>query len=108
MNSVWNAGQHLLANATYLLVPLWLSADVEQRELHTAQDAAVCQAYLLPSPSSRSMSAIIVGYALVARVLVVLDQQVQLGVFLDRHAQIVQRLDGGVARHKVVGARAEG
>ena len=47
------------------------------------------------------------GYALVARVLVVLDQQVQLGVFLDRYAYIVQRLYGGVARHKVVGARAE-
>ncbi len=44
----------------------------------------------------------IVGMGLVG------DQQVQLGVLLDLHAQLIQTLDGGVAGEEVLGTRAEG
>ncbi len=47
------------------------------------------------------------GDALVARMLVVLNQQVQLGILLNLNAQIVQRLYGSIARDKVVGTRTE-
>ena len=42
------------------------------------------------------------------RVLLVGDQQVQLGVFLNLHAQVVQALDGGVAGEEVLGPGAKG
>ena len=42
------------------------------------------------------------------RVLLVGDQQIQLGVFLNLHAQVVQALDGGVAGEEVLGPGAKG
>ena len=48
------------------------------------------------------------GDALIARVGLVAHQQVQLGVFLDLHAQLIQALDGGVAGEEVLGTGAEG
>ena len=44
----------------------------------------------------------------VACVLLVAHQQIQLGVLLDLHADLVQALDGGVAGEKVLGTGAEG
>ena len=42
------------------------------------------------------------------RVLLVGDQQVQLGVLFNLHAQVVQALDGGVAGEEVLGPGAKG
>ena len=47
------------------------------------------------------------GDAGVVRVLVEGFKEIQLGVFLDLHAQVVQLLDGRVAGQEVQGARAE-
>ena len=49
-----------------------------------------------------------IGDAGVAGVLLVGDQQVQLGVFLNLHTQLVQAVDGGVAGEEVLGPGAEG
>ena len=48
------------------------------------------------------------GDARVARVCLVGDEQVEFGVFLDLHAELIQALDGRVAGEEVLRARAEG
>jgi len=48
------------------------------------------------------------GDARVARVCLVGDEQVQLGVLFDLHAELIQALDGRVAGEEVLRARAEG
>ena len=107
LNSVWKAGQHLLAKATYCRVPLVGLGPVLQSQLvlgQTGQDTGIGVIGAQFGGHFRHLG----RNAFIPGVLVVGHQQVQLAVLLHGNTQIIQRLDGGVAGQEIVGTGTEG
>ena len=100
-------GPALVGEGHILPAPLVVLRPVQQGQLKLGHPL-VQLGIIFPLAHLRRHLGAHAGDAGVARVLLVAHQQIQLGVFLHLHAQLVQALDGGVAGKKVLGPGAEG
>ena len=102
------AGQHLSAKATYLPCALVLLRPVQQGQLKLRHAAAADPGSSCPRPFPLPSPRITSGMRGSPSCSLIGHQQIQLGVLLDFHAQLIQALDGSVAGEEVLGPRAEG